>query len=188
MNQRIIHVLECNNKYHLDLNNKCPNISKCIYIDIDYNCIECEDNYYFNKISKMCEIQKENFKNCKFTTENGEICEMCKDDFYYNKSDHLCYSNKEKGNFYKCQYTFNNGEYCIRCVENYYLGLIDHKCTTIEGCLISENEEKCLNCDSVSYCLDAKTGKCEYNSRIISEEKKYFYKEQLAKNVLKDLI
>ena len=168
--------IECINNYHLDINNKCTNIEKCIYLDDDYNCIECENNYYFNKSSNKCEIEKENFKNCKLTTYDGDICGMCKDDFYYNKSDHLCYSNKEKGKFYKCAYTFNNGEYCIRCIKGYYLGYIDHKCSNIEGCEISENENKCLKCDSEYYCLDVKTGKCEYNDLIKSEDKKFYYK------------
>ena len=168
--------IECIKNYHLDINNKCTNINKCIILDDEFNCIECEVGYFYNKETKNCEKEKTNFENCKMSDEKGEICEMCRDDFYYNKSDYLCYSNKEPGKFYKCQYTFNDGEHCIRCIKNYYLGYLDHKCTTVEGCYISENENKCLYCDSEYYCLDVKSGKCVYNDKIISEEKKYFYK------------
>ena len=168
--------IECIDGYHLDVNNKCSNIVKCIRLDDDYNCIECELNYYFNKSSNECEIETDYFKNCKYTTNDGKICERCRNYFYYNKSDHLCYSNSNKDNFYKCEYTFNEGEYCIKCVEGYYLGYIDHKCTKIEGCYISENENKCIMCDSEKYCLDMSTGKCEYNDIILSEEKKFYYK------------
>ena len=69
-----------------------------------------------------------------------------------------------------------NGNYCGVCAENYYLGYIDHKCTTIEGCDISENENKCIKCDSDYYCFDAKTERCEINDEIISEEKKFYFK------------
>ena len=168
--------IQCIDKYHLDLNNKCTNIEKCIKLDDDYNCLECEINYYFNKSSNTCEIEKDNFKNCKFTSNSGDICEMCRDDFYFNKSDKLCYSNKEEGDFYKCVYTFNDGEYCIKCAEGYYIGYIDHKCTKIEGCYISDNVDKCVLCDYDNYCLDAKSGKCIYNNIIISEDKKFYYK------------
>ena len=171
--------IQCLDNYHLDLENKCTNIDKCIYIDYTSNffetCLECEDNYYYNITSRKCEKEYEYFENCKISNQN--FCEICKNNFYLNKTDRLCYSNKEKGNFYKCSYTDSNGEFCIECIEGYYIGFIDHKCTTMNGCDISENENKCLKCDAdFSFCLDLKTGKCEDSDIIISEEKKFYYK------------
>ena len=51
----------------------------------------------------------------------------------------------------------------------------DHKCRKVSGCLISENEEKCLECGE-RYCLDTKIGKCESIDRIESEEPKLYYR------------
>ena len=49
------------------------------------------------------------------------------------------------------------------------------KIINIEGCNLSENENKCLACNE-NYCLDAKTGKCEPNNEIESENKKIYYR------------
>jgi len=167
--------IQCFENYHLGLDNKCTNIDKCIYSDFYGECTECENNNYYNRSNKLCEIEKENFENCKITTFDGNFCDKCKKDFYYNKTNHLCFSNKE-GDFYKCAYTSENGDYCVGCIEDYYLGDIDHKCSLIEGCDISENENKCIQCYSEEWCLDLKTGKCEYNKIIEDENKKFYYK------------
>ena len=124
--------------------------------------------------NKVCKKAEGIFNNCKYGNETTS-CERCKDDFYLNKTDNLCYSNKEKGIFYKCAVTDPNAEYCYICSKNYNIGDIDHKCSNVIGCDLSENEDKCLQC-GLYYCLDVKTGKCEYNDRIISEEKKYYYR------------
>ena len=168
--------IQCIDNYHLGLDNICTNVEKCIYTDFYDVCTECEDNYYYNRTSRACELEKENFENCKITTFDGQFCDRCKNDFYLNKTDYLCYSNKEKNDFYKCEYTSYDSTYCSVCEEGYYVGYIDHKCTTMEGCDISENENKCIKCDSDYYCFNAKTERCEPNDEIISEEKKYFYR------------
>ena len=87
----------------------------------------------------------------------------------------LCYSNKEYGPYYKCSETDINSGECADCVEEYYLGYEDNKCSLIEGCAISENENKCLKCD-LYYCLDAKTGLCKDNDFIEDEDKKYYFR------------
>ena len=91
-----------------------------------------------------------------------------------NNSDHLCYSNKEKNDFYKC--AFSLGEKCDGCVNNYFLGSIDNKCSLIEGCEKSENENKCLICDSEIYCLNLKNNTCINNEFIEQEENKFYYR------------
>ena len=172
---------QCLDDYHLCLDSKCTNIDKCIFIDDTTNyydiCIECEDGFFYNKTSKLCEVGENSFKNCKISTFDGHLCEKCKNNFYLNMTDNLCYNNSIKDNFYKCASTDKNGEYCKECVEGYYIGYIDHKCTTIDGCDISENENKCLKCDTdYFFCLDKKTGKCVFNDEVMSEEKKFYYK------------
>ena len=167
---------KCIDDYHLGKDNLCTNIAHCIKTNyLTSECIECEDNYYYYRLNRTCILDEGNFTNCKFSN-NEEYCQECKDKFYLNQVDHLCYSNQEKGDFYKCGLTTPTGKKCMACIENYYLGSIDNKCSTIEGCELSENENKCLQCTDYYYCLDAKTGKCEENDIIISEEKKFYFR------------
>ena len=63
----------------------------------------------------------------------------------------------------------------IYCIEGYYFGLEDKKNILIEGCSISENENKYLECEQY-YCLDVKTGQCIYNDEIEDEEKKFNFR------------
>ena len=165
---------ECINGYYLGLDNKCTNVEHCIYSDNFYNCIECEDKYYYNKGDKKCKYAEGKFSNCKYGYED-KYCERCKDNFYLNKKDNLCYSNQEKNDFYRCAISNNDGKCCIQCIDNYYLGQLDNKCSKIEFCSITENEERCLICDE-TYCLDAKNGKCEDNDEINNLEKKFYFR------------
>ena len=166
----------CIDNYHLGKDNLCVNVEHCIYSNyLTAQCLECEDNYYYDINNRTCKIAEGNFTNCK-SSYNEEFCHECKDDFYLNQTDHLCYSNKEQGEFYKCGKSTPTGEKCMTCIDNYYLGELDNKCTTMEGCQISENENKCKQCYDYYFCLDLKTGRCEDNQNIISEEKKFYYR------------
>ena len=167
--------INCKENYYLGLDHICTNVEYCIYSE-NYECIECKDNYYYDKNYKKCELSEGNFTNCKYSVLSANYCERCKNDFYLNETNNLCYSNKEKGKFYKCAINYINSDSCDICIEGYHLGYKDKKCNKIEGCDISENENKCLECDEDYYCLNINTGKCEINDRIISEEKKYLYK------------
>ena len=170
----------CKDGYHLGLDNKCTNIEHCIYSNPDSffdDCYECDINFYFNKKNNKCIISESIFKNCKRGDEDF-YCFECKNDFYLNQTDHLCYYNNNTnliGGFYKCAETDSLAEGCIKCTEGYYLGKIDHNCSTVEGCIISENENKCLECDEY-YCFNEKTKRCEINDVIINEDKKYYYR------------
>ena len=165
--------LICQDNYFLGYDHKCVNVEHCIYSTYD-QCIECENNYYYDKKDKKCKLAEANFENCKIGFENW-ACEVCKDEFYLNKTDNLCYKNNEKGPFYKCSLSSYNGEYCAKCIDNYYLGRKDDKCTLIEGCELSSNEKKCLECDRF-HCLNVKTGNCENNYEMKSEKTKFYYK------------
>ena len=46
----------------------------------------------------------------------------------------------------------------------------------MDGCEISENENKCIKCEEYCYCFDVKTSRCVPNDEIISEDKKYYYR------------
>ena len=162
---------KCIEDYYLGLDNKCTNVEYCIYSDNNYNCIECKENYFLNKIDNKCKIGEGRFENCKYG--NDDNCERCKDDFYLNKTDNLCYSHKINKNFNKCEIT--EREQCIQCKEDYYLAIKDNKCSKVEHCLEIENENKCLYCED-NYCADGKTGKCEFNFVILKEDKKFYYR------------
>ena len=147
-------------------------MENCIYSDNNYNCIECKDNYFFNKLDNKCKIAEGKFENCKYGSEDNN-CERCKNDFYLNQIDNLCYSNINNEKFNKC--AISNGENCIEYLESYFLSGKDKKCSKIEYCSVVENEEKCLFCEE-RYCADVKSGKCEFNFVILDEEKKFYYR------------
>ena len=165
--------LSCSDNYYLGLDNQCTNIKHCIY-SINYKCIECEKNYYYDIEENKCVLGEDNFENCKLGNSSS-FCKICKDDYYLNQKDNLCYNNKEEGKFYKCAKTDLDGKKCLECKDGYYLGDKDNKCTTVEGCILSEDENKCLECD-LYYCLNAKTGKCINNDIIEDEEKKFYFR------------
>ena len=113
--------------YYLGLDNKCTNVEKCIYSDNDYHCIECEDNYFYNKGDNSCKAAEGKFINCKFGNQDDN-CEICKDNFYLNETYNLCYSNNNE-DFNKC--SKSNGEHCTQCLSGYYIGIIDNKCSKV---------------------------------------------------------
>ena len=167
--------IKCIDNYHLDLDNRCTQTEHCIHSTSYYECEECEDGYYFNYTSKICLQTQPGFENCKSTDYGGKYCHKCKANYYVNQTDHLCYSNIEKNDLYKCTRLDLRGEFCISCENGYYYGFNDHKCSLIEGCDRSENEKKCLECDEY-HCLDVKSGKCEDNTVIKSEEGKIYFR------------
>lgn len=164
----------CKDKFYLGLDLKCTNVENCIYSNANSQCIECKDDYYFDTNAQICKKGTNELSNCKLGIENM-TCDECKDDFYLNKTDGLCYSNLEKNNFYKCAFSDSDVEFCQKCIRGYYLGAEDLKCTTVDGCLKSEDENKCIKCDSNFYCLNKKTGNCELNYEIETEEQKIYY-------------
>ena len=164
---------QCIDNYYLGLDNLCSKYEHCIYSN-GYYCTECEDNYYYDFSEQKCQKDEGIFKNCK-TGYSVSNCQDCKTGFYYNQTDHLCYSNKQIDYFYKCKRVSWYNE-CSYCEDGYYLGGKDNKCSKIEGCDLSENEDKCLECDTFYYCLDVKEGKCFDSDKIINEDKKFYFR------------
>ena len=167
--------VECKDGYFLGLDNFCTNVERCLYSNY-YECIECEENYYYDRSVNLCKNVEGNFTNCKYTYD-GIKCERCHNNFYLNQTDFLCYSNEEFGDFYKCQKTDENATICETCIEDYYLGHKDNKCTDMFGCELSENHNRCLECNYL-FCLNQKTGKCEDNEEINKEEEKIYFRCQ----------
>ena len=67
--------------------------------------------------------------------------------------------------------TDSYGRVCSDCVKGYFLGYKYHRCSFILGCVLQENDDKCIECNSFK-CLDVKTGKCEDNNN--KDIKKYY--------------
>ena len=163
---------QCINGYFLTLDKRCITVEHCIYTDSYYNCIECENNFYYDRIDRKCKTAEGDFKNCKL---GYKTCERCKDNFYLNNKDNLCYSNQENDEFYKCAISDNNGEHCSECIDGYNIGSMDYKCTKAEYCSIIENEERCLVCED-TYCLDSKNGSCVDNDFINDLDKIFYFR------------
>jgi len=164
----------CVDNYYLGLDNKCTEVEHCIYSDDHFACQECEGKYCFNEEQNKCFMGEGKLENCKYSYF-GSWCTRCKDDFYLNQTEFLCRSNSNPKYFYKCAKAHSGINLCAECVKGYYLGRKDNKCSKIQGCERSENENKCLECNEY-YCLDKKTGNCEFNSRIDDANKKFYYK------------
>ena len=163
----------CENGFYLGLDFKCSDVKRCIYSRSN-ECVECEDGYYYDRVNRTCKHSKGNFEHCKYTSAlNKKKCSACKDNYYLSLKENNCFRNTDKGPFYKCQISYD-GRKCQFCVKGYFLGRIDSKCNKIEGCLRSENENNCLECDN-DYCLD-KNGNCINNYYIIEKEKKYYFR------------
>ena len=155
--------LKCEEGYHLELDNHCVNVEKCKYSNAWGKCIECENNYYFDPKENKCLLGINQYKNCKTSDlNNNKFCKECKDDFYLSTPDKMCYNNTEKGLLYKCAVSTKDGNECSKCINNYFVGVKDKKCVKTENCAISENENKCIECDDY-LCLDVKKQTCETN-------------------------
>ena len=166
---------ECDKGLYLTKDFKCVEDKLCIYTNEKNECIECEDNYYYDKLDKACKpVESDSFKNCKYSDDLGEKCEFCKSDYYIKLSDNLCYSNTEKGQFYKCVKS-ETGQYCSKCEKNFYLGNGDYQCSNAEGCYKSNENNECEECEE-DFCLNKKTSLCEWNYLIEDENQKIFFK------------
>ena len=166
---------KCKMGYHLGLDNRCNNLEHCERSSFYYDgCYECEKNYFFDRQNETCVLENENFTNCRAGYAEY-YCQECRDEYYLNQTDHTCYNNTENPEYYKCAITSSPGEKCLDCVEGYFIGEKDAKCSKIEGCILSKNENWCLEC-GVNYCLNVKTGQCIFNKDIYNEEEKFFYR------------
>ena len=164
--------LSCSKNYYLGLDNQCIDVEKCIYSQFRI-CVECEDGYYYNSFNKTCTKMTEQFLNCKHTCnyDSNKCCE-CKNDYYLLENNSLCYDNTKEEPFIKCAIVDYYKESCKKCIEGYYLGSEDNKCSKVEYCRITENENKCLECDDY-FCLDIKNQRCVYNDYLSEDNEKF---------------
>ena len=164
--------ISCLDNFYLGLDNYCTKVEHCIYSSY-YVCSECEDGYYYSTQNKICKEYDEIFEGCKYSNKLDEFCQECKDNFYFNYKDSLCHDNTQNNQFYKCSYSDEEGNICDICKDGYYLGSEDKKCSKIKNCKLSENENKCLECDE-DYCLDVSKQICIDNYNLDITKKQYF--------------
>jgi hypothetical protein len=167
--------LHCSIYFYLSKDKRCTRFENCLYTNELYNCLECEDGFYYDMRYRGCYETDENFTNCKISDTLGFECAYCKDDYYLNNTDKLCYDNSKYGILYKCAFASEDGETCAECINNYYFGEKDNKCVNTEGCLSSDEKHKCLECDK-GYCLNLKDSLCYLNDEIEQESEKIYYK------------
>jgi len=112
--------IKCKNNYFMGLDNRCISLEHCIYSNkYSEDCLECEDNFYYERKNKTCLLSKTNFTNCK-SGYNDYYCVECKNNYYLNQTDKLCYNNNIKNDiFYKCAQTDSEAKKCVSCIENY---------------------------------------------------------------------
>lgn len=162
----------CEEGFYLGKDNICTTVEHCSKSDYYKNCVECEENYYFDLSDKTCKESTNQFANCLESNMEGNKCHKCRSKYYLSLVDNMCYSNEEKGTFYKCELSTMDGKQCDKCIEGYYTGLKDSKCTEGYVCLYSDEDHVCQECRE-DYCLNRKNGKCYKNYEFI-DEKVYF--------------
>ena len=166
--------LSCEENYYLGLDHKCTIYENCIYSNYYYECIECQDGYYFDSFNKSCRKSTEEFENCKYSNQFSGYCYECKDGYYLTIKDKRCRSNEVDGMFYKCKVTDYN-EFCYKCVNGYYLSTGDKRCSKVDGCKYIKNENECNECEHDN-CLNMKNYTCHWNDVIEKEYEKIYYK------------
>ena len=166
--------LQCEENFYLGTDNKCSIFEHCGNTSYYLFCEKCADNYYFNDLNKTCDSAINQFENCHKSDNNNTYCLLCNKGFYLK--DNKCNSNQDQSkDFYKCEKLDDSENSCVECEEGYYLNSKDKKCSLIEGCAVSENEKKCIECDEYS-CLDLNKNTClDKYSPPESEDKKIYY-------------
>ena len=165
----------CSLYFYLTKDKRCTRVENCLYSNELYECIECEDDFYYDIRMRSCIEADSNFTNCKYSDSLGYKCGYCKDDYYLNYTDNYCYSNNKYGLLYKCALASEDGDSCTECIQDYFLGIEDNKCVNTYGCLFSDEKHLCLKCDE-GFCLNMKDNLCYYNDEIIEENDKKYYK------------
>ena len=72
----------------------CTKVERCIYSK-DYECIECEENYYYNQLEKKCLEAKGIYEGCQISTFYGTFCSKCREGYYLDLNDYSCYKNNK---------------------------------------------------------------------------------------------
>ena len=166
--------IQCEENYYLGTDNKCSEFEHCGDSPYYFLCDKCADNYYFNELNKTCDLAVNQFENCEKSDTNNTYCKLCNKGYYFKGNK--CISNQDESkDFYKCEKLDDSETYCIRCEEGYYLNSKDKKCSLIENCAISENENKCTECDEY-YCFDFNKYICidKYSPPETEDKKIYF--------------
>ena len=183
--------LLCKNDYYtyynfIDNKNNCKcKIDKC-KICLNNICIKCEDNYYYDNITKSCIFQKCDDINCEICPSNEKYnCIKCKNNYYLkegkcHKIPSFLKCNNIPGYYennnncelicggFECNTKINNNEKlcdnkCFKCISNKLIFIENCNNTlycNIKGCSICLNKNECYQCNRGYYKKENKCNKC----------------------------
>ena len=156
---------KCMDGYYLgSIDKKCTLIKGCKISKNENECIECEENYYFDKNKKIFKLndflEDTNiliYMACKITNEEGTKCEECINGFEVNDEGYCidieyC-EEKIDGKCKSCKDGEDGSSYCAN---------------EIFGCVKTKNKN-CLNCNNLFYlysCTECKRGYMQKYSSI----------------------
>ena len=70
----------------------CTNIEHCIN-SYYYECIECQENYYYNQLEKKCLKVKGIYEGCQISKIDETYCSKCREGYYLDLIDYSCYKD-----------------------------------------------------------------------------------------------
>ncbi|ELP91482.1 protein serine/threonine kinase, putative [Entamoeba invadens IP1] len=147
---------ECDNNFILS-QNKCEN-SRDIHCEVQnsFGCIKCQDTYYYDESTKLCESCD---PSCLTCFETATKCLSCPQNMYL--SDYKCNTNNDLK--MTCDQFASFGSGCVVCKDGYYrVGLDCLKCDIKCGTCLNLNS--CLACNSTNYKTN--DGECLLQSDI----------------------
>jgi len=188
----------CDDDYYLDENGICVDSDFCS--ESEYlKCKKCKSGYFLSN-NNVCVSTDNCYNGDRFIF----ICNSCQRGFYLDTKDYKCKSNLEDGPFKYCEKYGNNRCYqceigyylgedlkctksqyceesengiCKSCINDYYLSL-DNICTTVKGCIKTNYEGSCIECEDGFYydrknmtCLEMKDQylNCKYSCGLIDQ-------------------
>lgn len=166
---------QCIQGYYLGKDNKCTKVEHCAKANFNYQCEDCDDNFFlYQGNCYNDDIKGNTFKNCKVVYSGLDHCSECKINYYIDEADYLCHDNTNvDNNFYRCSHVIKNSQgnkVCNACEYPYYLTEKDLKCISIPGCAETDSSStQCKECIS-GMCHDIRAGTCQDNSILDEEE------------------
>ena len=70
----------------------CTNIEHCIN-SYYYECIECQEYYYYNQLEKKCLKVKGIYEGCQISKIDETYCSKCREGYYLDLIDYSCYKD-----------------------------------------------------------------------------------------------
>ena len=133
---------KCIDGYYLGVkDSKCTSMEGCALSEDDNICIECEESYCMDAVTRKCIVndeiiseEKKFYFRCNITNEEGNKCEICEEGLVLNEKglcvdyEH-CEEKNDQGNCVRCLNENQKGYYCLNkdfgCIDIYYMGCLE---------------------------------------------------------------